>query len=95
MRVEALFRMNDVEFDGYAPDAAPDAGPDPWIAARNETLARYVLLWLETKGWLWPFYRALRDSQGKDRTGVESFRAVTGMSPEEATPLWVDFARKI
>jgi hypothetical protein len=57
--------------------------------------ARYVCQWLDARGELWPFFQRWRDHAGDDPTGVESFRAVTGLTPAEANEIWTRWARRI
>ena len=81
-RLDALFGMSDARFRGD-----------------NERLhyatARYVCQWLDARGELWPFYRAWRDDIANDPTGARAFAAVTKMSPEQASELWLKWVRNI
>ena len=81
-RLDALFGTSDETFRG-----------------RREKLyyatARYVCQWLDERGWLWPFYHAWRDGFAKDPTGRASFASATGMTPEDATPKWLAWVRRL
>ncbi len=55
---------------------------------RNEALARYTCLWLQSRGQLWPFYRSWREGWDDDRIGAETFERVTGMTPHDASDSW-------
>lgn len=74
-RLDRFFGMTDETFRGE--------GEDLHYAA-----ARYVCQWLDERGWLWPFFQRWHDDVANDPTGVAAFRAVTGMTPAEAHPLW-------
>jgi hypothetical protein len=86
MRVEALFRMTNVEFADV---------PGSWISARNESLARFVCVFLERRGWLWRFYDEYKRTHTVDRRGIAALRRVTSMSPEEMTPSFLAWAREL
>jgi hypothetical protein len=95
MRLDALFTMDPRAFKGYRLDAGVDAGVDPWLQSRNESLARYVCLWLQDRGWLWDFVHRFRNGFDTDRSGARSFQAATGMSPAQATTPWIEWARRM
>jgi hypothetical protein len=97
MRLDALFTMDPRAFKGYRLDGGggADAGVDLWLQSRNESLARYVCLWLQDRGWLWDFVHRFRDGFDTDRSGMRSFEEVTGMSPVQATTSWIEWARRI
>ncbi len=79
-RIDRLFGMSDAEFHG------PES--DLYYA-----MARYTCQWLDSRGWLWPFYAAWRDGVIDDPTGVKTFARVTGMTPAEANGAWVTWVR--
>jgi hypothetical protein len=57
--------------------------------------ARYTCQWLDEHGWLWPFYRRWRERAAEDPTGEKSFEAVVGMSPRDASDIWVRWVRSL
>jgi hypothetical protein len=60
--------------------------------ALHYALARYACQWLEAEGLLWPLYRELRTSVGRDESVTQTFARVVGHTPAEAdTPFrqWV------
>ena len=56
--------------------------------------ARYVCMWLDEHGWLWPMVRAMRDAVGREGgTGAgeaaeNAFREVTKMTTGDADRAW-------
>ena len=70
-----LFAMDDTVFRG------------PRMAL-NYATARYLCLWLDQRGLLWPFYQRWRDGFATDPTGELAFRATLGESPAEANEAW-------
>jgi hypothetical protein len=78
-RLDVLFGMPDETFR----DATEDL---------HYAMARYVCQWLDERGKLWPFYQKWRDSIATDPTGEKSFREVVGMTPTEASPVWMKWA---
>jgi hypothetical protein len=78
-RLDRLFGMKDEVFRGENEDL-------------HYALARYVCQWLDERGTLWPFYQRWRDNAAEDPTGERSFRAVVGMTPAAAHPIWAKWA---
>jgi hypothetical protein len=81
-RLDALFGTSDDTFRG------------PRESLYYAT-SRYVCQWLDSRGWLWPFYHAYRDGFASDPTGRESFARVTGMTPEQANPKWTAWVKRL
>ncbi len=95
-RLEVLFAMSDTEFRGPNEDL-------------HYAMARELCQWLDSRGQLWPFYRAWRDSRagenpwGGGSPGVEPTGAITraesifsrivGETPEQAAAEWVTWVR--
>ena len=63
-------------------------GADTARALLHAGTARGVCHWLETRGQLWPFYRAWRDTRDRDPDGTAAFTRVTGQTPAEADAAW-------
>ncbi len=81
-KLDGLFGMNDETFR--------DADEKMHYAT-----ARYVCQWLDTRGLLWPFYRAWRDSFDADPTGVKAFERVVGTTPAHANPAWTAWVKAL
>lgn len=79
----------------WFPARSTDAGARLRVLADHYALARYVCLWLEENGQLWPFYRAFRDGQDHDFTGSVAFTRVVGKSPEDADADWLAWAKAL
>ena len=80
-RLDALFAMSDAEF----------RGPDEDL---HYAMARELCQWLDSRGQLWPFYRAWRDSPTHDSTtGESAFLRIVGETPEQADAEWVKWVR--
>lgn len=77
-----LFGMEDRVFRGDREDL-------------NYAMARYFAQWMDTKGWLWPFYQRWRDDFANDPTGARSFQTVTGKTPEEANAQWTRWVKAL
>lgn len=63
--------------------------------ALHYSLARYFCQWLDERGKLWEFYHAFRDGYANDPTGVQSFRKVTGTTPEEAERAFLGWVARL
>lgn len=57
--------------------------------------ARYLCQWLDQQGKLWQFYQRFRDHHAEDPTGEQSFAAVTGKTPAEASTVWSAWVRRL
>ena len=57
--------------------------------------ARYLCLWLDQTGKLWPFYQRFRDHHAEDPTGARSFAAIVGKTPAEANAEWSSWVRRL
>ena len=90
----SLFSMSPDAFLGKDP-AHPDEAPDTVRRARHEALGRFLIQWLDWRGLLWAYHRALRASAGSDPTGEKSFEAVTGPSPADADPAFEAYVRSL
>jgi len=55
--------------------------------SENYAVARFVCLWLEEKGHLWPFFHRFREIAWRD-SGAQAFRDVVGLTLAEAQPVW-------
>jgi hypothetical protein len=82
LHVQALFGLKDGDLDGEDQDALYAA-------------ARAFCRWLDERGRLWPFYRAWRDGVATDPNGEKSFAQVTGMAPEQADAVWLEWAGRM
>jgi hypothetical protein len=81
-RLEHLFGMSDATFRDEREKL-------------HYATARYTCQWLDSKEWLWPFYRRWRDRVAEDPTGEKSFEAVVGRSPRDASDDWVRWVRSL
>jgi len=81
-KLDALFGMSDQNFRGEH-------------EGLHYATARYVCQWLDARGLLWPFYRKWRDNVASDPTGARTFADVTGMSPKDASDVWIKWVRSI
>lgn len=81
-RLEGLFAMSDTEFREHDEDL-------------HYAMARELCQWLDSRGQLWPFYRAWRDSRasGEVTTGESAFSRIVGETPEQADSEWVKWIR--
>jgi hypothetical protein len=77
-RLDSLFGMTDDSFRGP-------------LEKLHYATARYVCQWLDSRGWLWPFYHAYRDGFADDPTGAKAFERVTGMAPAVANATWTSW----
>ena len=77
----ALFALDDAAFRGAD-------------ASLHYATARYLCMWLDERGELWPFYRAWRDGVSGDPTGARAFTAVVGETPREADGEWARWVMK-
>jgi hypothetical protein len=91
-RVDALFGMSTLDFQGCSP-AGCAVHQDQDKTSRNAAIARSVCAWLDEQGKLWPFYRAWRDGVADDPTGEKTFARVMGGTPAEMNAAWVRWAR--
>jgi hypothetical protein len=82
VKVDALFGMADGVFYGPPRDL-------------HFAMVRYLCQWLDSRGWLWPFYAAWRDGVILDPTGEKAFARVTGMTPVEANGPWVEWVKRL
>ena len=59
--------------------------------------ARYLCLWLDQRGKLWPFYRRFREHHAEDPTGAESFSVVVvvGKTPAKANAEWIGWVKRL
>jgi len=78
----ALFALNDTAFRNDDEDL-------------HYASARYLCLWLDQQGLLWPFYQRFRDHHAEDPSGEQSFRAVVGRSPADANDDWVRWVKRL
>lgn len=83
--LDALFGM----------DTAAFLTTDPAALYVHYATARYFAQWLDSRGKLWPFYRAWRDGIALDRTGEKTFASVVGQTPAVATPAWAAWVRTL
>ena len=81
-RLDSLFGMSDEAFRGR-------------LEKLHYATARYLCQWLDTRGWLWPFYHAYRDGFDADPTGEKAFERVTGMTPAVANGEWAKWVRTL
>jgi hypothetical protein len=86
LRADKLLQMTYAEFKSPG---------DPWIAARNEAFARYFMLFMEERGFLWPWYRLFKATRETDPHGLAALRHVTSLSPERVSENWVAWARSL
>jgi hypothetical protein len=82
-RLDALFGMSDEAFRR-----------EP-LERLHYATARYVMQWLDQKGWLWTFYRAYRDGFEDDKTGAKAFARATGMTPAAANAAWTAWVKAL
>ncbi len=73
VRLEALFAMDEPTFRKNE--------------AENYAIARFVCLWLDEKGYLWPFFERFRETAWRD-SGAQAFREVVGLTLAEAQVVW-------
>jgi hypothetical protein len=57
--------------------------------------ARYLCLWLDQQGKLWPFYQRYREHHAEDPTGAASFAAIVGKTPAEANAAWSSWVKRL
>jgi hypothetical protein len=82
VNLERLFSLDDESFRDTHEDL-------------NYAVARYLCQWLDSRNQLWPFYQAFRDGVAADPTGIEAFRNVTGEAPENLTPHWRAWLKRL
>lgn len=80
--LSALFALSDQQFRGDK-------------EALNYATARYLCMWLDERGHLWPFYQRWRDHHLEDRSGAKSFEAVIGKTPAEANAEWTAWVLRL
>jgi len=78
----ALFALSDQQFRGNKEDL-------------NYATARYLCMWLDERGNLWPFYQRWRAHSAEDPSGVRAFQAVVGKTPAEANAEWVAWVLRL
>jgi hypothetical protein len=74
-RLDALFAMDDAAFESGDVNL-------------HYAVARYLLEWLDSKKLLWSFYEGWRDGVLDDPTGVNTFLALVGETPQMAEEEW-------
>jgi hypothetical protein len=57
--------------------------------------ARYLVMYLQEKGWLARFYREFRDNAKKDPTGAKTLEGVTGKAVADLETEWVAWAKTL
>ena len=77
-----LFALSDPQFRGDKEDL-------------NYAAARYLCMWLDERGALWPFYQRWRDHYAEDESGAKSFEAVVGKTPAQANAEWSVWVRQL
>ena len=98
-RFDALFGMSDEEFRGVDPAVGAVATVrDPKLleAARarqalHYAIARYMCVWLDDQGKLFPMYRAWRDGFASDPKGLRAFESVVGRAPAAVQEEWMEW----
>ncbi|MBK7402808.1 MAG: hypothetical protein IPJ34_42935 [Myxococcales bacterium] len=73
VRLDKLFAMDELAFRRDA--------------SESYAIARFVCLWLDEKGYLWPFFHRFREIAWRD-SGAQAFRDVVGLTLAEAQPVW-------
>lgn len=78
----ALFALTDAQFRDEDEDL-------------HYATARYLCQWLDQQGKLWEFYQRYRDHHAEDPSGVASFTAVLGQTPEAANVAWSSWVQRL